>query len=221
MRKRLSRRFFFCVHECSPSMSAIARGRLFGLDGGGRGRNVKPISGRGSTLNAKVSCGDAGIVKLKNTDAVGIDNWCSVWARIIPRCPASCDVLERGRRSACSYGTAVAALVGNVWIWKCCVAVWYLEAREGCGYEAKFTERSGAQLVLTVDQALAWVKSIQCREPKASRDHTRRPNSGVNGWVLPDWTVGCDVGIHGSNGRQKMMESKLSNALKLRVKRGA
>jgi hypothetical protein len=46
MRKSRSLRFFFCVQECSPSMSAVARLRFFGL-GCGRGRNVRPMAGKG------------------------------------------------------------------------------------------------------------------------------------------------------------------------------
>lgn len=54
MRNSLSRRFFFCMQECSPSMSATARLRFFGGDGGGRGRNVRPISSPGGVVNFKV-----------------------------------------------------------------------------------------------------------------------------------------------------------------------
>lgn len=45
MRNNRSRRFFFWMQECSPSISATARLRFLGLAGGGRGRNARPISG--------------------------------------------------------------------------------------------------------------------------------------------------------------------------------
>jgi len=48
MRTRRSRRFFFCMHECSPSISATARLRFQGPDCGSLGKKVRFISGLGS-----------------------------------------------------------------------------------------------------------------------------------------------------------------------------
>lgn len=53
MRKSLKRRFFFCVQEFSPSMSATARLRFLGR-GSGRGKNVRRISGKDNFWKVKV-----------------------------------------------------------------------------------------------------------------------------------------------------------------------
>jgi hypothetical protein len=53
MRKSLRRRFFFCRQEWSPSMSAAARLRFLGR-GCGRGKNVRPMSGKGNGVNCNV-----------------------------------------------------------------------------------------------------------------------------------------------------------------------
>jgi hypothetical protein len=91
MRKSLSRRFFFCVQECSPSISAAARLRFLG-PGCGRGRKVRPMSGNGGISKVQVGCTVAGAVMVdsKCRGAVGPDDACSWSARIILRCPASC-----------------------------------------------------------------------------------------------------------------------------------
>lgn len=47
MRNSLSLRFFFCMHECSPSISPLERPRFKSL-GRGRGGNVNAISGKRS-----------------------------------------------------------------------------------------------------------------------------------------------------------------------------
>jgi hypothetical protein len=91
MRKSLSRRFFFCMHECSPSMSAAARLRFLGR-GWGRGKNVRPMSGRGDIAKGNVQgvvARGAMIVPDCWLDP-GRDDACSCPARIILRCPASC-----------------------------------------------------------------------------------------------------------------------------------
>jgi hypothetical protein len=54
MRNSRSRRFFFCTHECSPSISAAGRLRFLHA-GDGRGRNVSLMAGGGSKVNGNVS----------------------------------------------------------------------------------------------------------------------------------------------------------------------
>jgi hypothetical protein len=107
IRKSRRRRFFFCVQECSPSISAAARLRFFGR-GCGRGRNVRPMLGKGSVPKVKGVCCDVGVVKLKPKFLVdvGSDDACSLAPCIILLCPASC-VACKGRwsgvdDSACS-----------------------------------------------------------------------------------------------------------------------
>jgi hypothetical protein len=69
-------------------MSPVDRPRFNGL-GGGRGKNVKPISGKGSL--GKVNLGDVvlciGIINSKSGVGVSPDDACSC---IILRCQASC-----------------------------------------------------------------------------------------------------------------------------------
>jgi hypothetical protein len=52
IRKRRSRLFFLCKHECSPSTSAIARRRFPEEEGGDPDRNERGASGRGRALKA-------------------------------------------------------------------------------------------------------------------------------------------------------------------------
>lgn len=98
MRNNRSRRFFFCMQECSPSTSATERPRFGGL-GGDLERKLKPISGSGGAKKGNnlwfISCaGMSNSDKWFGRSDVGLDDACLWSARIILRCPASCVVYK-------------------------------------------------------------------------------------------------------------------------------
>lgn len=93
MRNSRSRRFFFCTHECSPSISATARLRFLEADIGGRGRNVSFMAGGGSKMNGNV----AELLAVQTVPGCwfNVDGVLSVPARNILRYPNSCTILGK------------------------------------------------------------------------------------------------------------------------------
>jgi hypothetical protein len=91
IRNNRSRRFFFCTHECSPSISATARVRFLDPHSGWRGRKVRFIVGRERILKCKIdpSIGS----KFSNRRVCGVGY--SAAPGIILRCPTSCTVFGR------------------------------------------------------------------------------------------------------------------------------
>jgi hypothetical protein len=114
IRNSLSRRFFFCKHECSPSISATARPLFFELSGGGWGKKVSLMPGCGRMPNSSVVCPEWLQMSYRRTD--GDDACSSTSARIILRCPTSCIVFERWRRA---YESASSRDSVDAVLWRC------------------------------------------------------------------------------------------------------
>jgi hypothetical protein len=150
MRKSRRRRFFFCMHECSPSISAAARFRFFGR-GCGRGRNVRPMSGKGGVPKVKGVCCvvDAAKMNAKSPVKVASDDACSSALCIILLCPASCVVCKErwsgGDDSACSRDETSSDMVrSNFFRRRQSESLVASNSFKNCGSDAKLCEPSGS-----------------------------------------------------------------------------
>lgn len=165
MRNNRSLRFFFCIQECSPSISAAARLRFLGR-GCGRGRNVRPMSGRGSGENANVVgvAVPAAMMLPKRRFNVEFGDACSFPARIILRCPASCVACmvtgRCGHGSAYSHAGTISRMDDKKGLSRTNPA--FSDGKWCCGYGATALEPCGSHVMAVDGRAPSWVNSIQC-----------------------------------------------------------